>query len=71
MQTFLEPQTDLSALFEGARREGEVRIQRADGEMFLLQAETPTRSPLDVVDVNLDISAEEIIEFINESRTHL
>ena len=70
MQTILEPQADLSALFEQTRREGEVRIQRADGEVFILKAETHQRSPLDVEGVDLDISASEIIELIHEGRRH-
>ena len=71
MQTILEPQTDLSALFEQARRDGEVRIQRADGEIFTLKAETNKRSPLDVEGVDLGLSADEIVGFIQESRTRL
>ncbi len=71
MQTILEPQADLSALFEQAQREGEVRIQRADGEVFTLKAENSKRSPLDVEGVDLGISADEIVEFIDESRTRL
>ena len=69
--TILESQSDLSALLEQARREGEVRIQRANGEMFLLQAESFERSPLDVEGVDVGISADEIVEFIHESRTRL
>ena len=71
MQTILEPQTDLSALFEQARREGEVRIQRADGEVFTLKAENSKRSPLDVKGVDLGLSADEIVGFIHEGRTRL
>ena len=71
MQTILEPQTDLSELFEQARREGEVRIQRADGEIFVLKAETNKRSPLDVEGVDMGISASEIVEFIHEGRRQI
>ena len=71
MQPILELQTDLSAFFKQARREGEVRIQRADGEIFTLKAENSKRSPLDVEGVDLGISADEIVKFIYESRTRL
>ena len=68
MQTILEPQADLSALFEQARRDGEVRIQRADGEVFVLRAESNKRSPLDVDGVDLGISADEIVEFYSRKQ---
>ena len=71
MQTILEPQTNLLALFEQARREGEVRIQRADGEVFVLKAENNKRSPLDVEGVDLGLSASEIVEFIHEGRKQI
>ena len=64
----LESQANLSALLEQARREGKVRIQRADGEIFILKAECNIRSPLDVEGVDLAISANEIVEFIHEGR---
>ena len=71
MQTILELQADLSALLEQARREGEVRIQRADGEIFVLKAETNKRSPLDVKGVDMGLSASEIVEFIHEGRRQI
>ena len=71
MQTVLESQGDFRALSEQARREGEVRIQRADGQTFLLKAENIARSPLDVEGVDLGISAAEIVEFIHEARKPL
>lgn len=71
MQTIPQPQADLSALFEQARRDGEVRIKGAYGEVFILKAENGKRSPLDVEGLNLGISAAEIVGFIHESRTRL
>lgn len=68
MQTYLETQQNLSALLEQARQEGEVRIQRADGQTFVLKSENVKRSPLDVTGVDLGISTDEIVEFIREGR---
>ncbi len=68
MQTYLDTQRDLPALLEEASREGEVRIQRADGKTFVLTLETGKRSPLDVPGVDLGVSTEEIVNFIRESR---
>lgn len=71
MQTFLESQDTLSTLLEQARRTGEVRIQRADGQTFVLKSENPKRSPLDVKGVDLGISANEIVDFVREGREQI
>jgi hypothetical protein len=71
MQTYLEAQQSLSVLLEQASQEGEVRIQREDGQTFVLKPENPERSPLDVEGVDLGISTHEIIEFIREGRKPL
>jgi len=68
MQTFLESQGNLSYLLEQARTQGEVRIERDNGQAFILKPEEAKRSALDVQGVDLNISAEEIIEFIHEGR---
>lgn len=68
MQTYLENQQSLSALLEQADLKGEVRIQRADGQIFVLKRDTAQRSPLDVEGVSLGISTKKIIEFIHEGR---
>ena len=69
MQTYLEDQQQsLSFLLEQAQREGEIRIQRADGQIFVLRPEKAKRSALDVASVKMDVSTEEIIEFIREGR---
>ena len=68
MQTYLETQQSLSVLLEQARREGELRIQREDGQTFVLKPENTKRSPLDVKGVDLGVSTTEIVEFIREGR---
>lgn len=68
MQTYLETQQSLSVLLEQAQREGEVRIQRANGEIFVLKPENGKRSALDVKGLDLEFSTDEIVEFIREGR---
>lgn len=68
MQTYLETQESLSVLLERAREQGEVRIQRADGQVFVLKPEKKKRSALDVAGINLDISTAEIVAFVREGR---
>lgn len=71
MQTYLETQENLSALLERAREEGEVRIRRTDGQVFVLKPEKKERSALDVVGIDLGVSTKEIVEFVREGRERL
>jgi hypothetical protein len=71
MQIYPENQQSLSALLEQARLEGEVRIQSADGQVFILKPLQTSRSALDVAGINLNISTKEIVEMIREGRERL
>ena len=59
---------NISTVLEHARSEGAVRIQRGDGQSFLIRPENPASSPLDVPGVDLGLSADEIVAFIREGR---
>ncbi|MDQ3755390.1 MAG: type II toxin-antitoxin system Phd/YefM family antitoxin [Acidobacteriota bacterium] len=71
MQTYLETQENLSALLERAREQGEVRIKRADGQIFVLKPEKDKRSALDVAGIDLGVSTGEIVAFVREGRERL
>ncbi len=71
MQIDLDNQQSLAALLEQARQEGEVRIEGADGQIFILKPEEAKRSALDVAGINLNISTQEIVELIREGREKL
>ena len=71
MQTYLETQENLSVLLERAREQGEVRIKRADGEVFVLKPERKKRSAFDVAGIDLGVSTEEIVAFVRERRERL
>ncbi len=71
MQIYLETQESLSVLLERAREQGEVRIQRTDGQVFVLKPEKKKRSALDVVGIDLGVSTEEIVAFVREGRERL
>ena len=47
---------------------GRVRVKRRDGQVFIIKPERITSSPLDVEGVDLEITTDEIMEFIAESR---
>ena len=71
MQPYLETQENLSVLFERLKEEGEVRIRRTNGQVFVLKPENPKRSALDVAGIDLGISTKEIVEFVGERRERL
>ncbi|CAN5384768.1 hypothetical protein BH23GEM4_BH23GEM4_09770 [soil metagenome] len=66
--TYSEARQGLASLLEQARKEGAVRIRRRDGQTFLLQPEKASGSPLDIEGVDLDMTTDEIIEFVREGR---
>ena len=65
--TYSEARQNFASLLEEARREGAVRIQRRDGQSFVLTPESTSSSPLDVEGVDLHITRDEIVGFVRES----
>lgn len=66
--TYSEARQRLASLLEEAVRDGEVRIKRQDGQSFVIRPEPKTGSPLDVEGIDLDLTAEEIVRFVQEGR---
>lgn len=67
--TFSEARQQLAGLLNQARRDGEVRIRRRDGQEFIVQpAPTAKGSPLDVPALGLGIPVAEIVSAVRESR---
>lgn len=66
--TYTEARQNLATLLDKAVADGEVRIRRRDGSVFVIRPEPVIGSPLDVDGVDLGLSAGEIISFIAESR---
>ena len=66
--TYSEARQNLASLLDLATMEGEVRIRRRDGRTFVLRPEEFTRSPLDVEGLDLNLSVDEIINYIHEGR---
>jgi PHD/YefM family antitoxin component YafN of YafNO toxin-antitoxin module len=59
---------NLAAVLEQAAREGEVRIKRKDGQVFVIRPEPGKDSPLDIEGLSLDISTDEIVSIIRHGR---
>ncbi len=66
--TFLEAQQNFSSLFDQATEEGAVQITRKDGQLFILTPALPKKSPLDIAGINLNLSRDEIVDFVREGR---
>lgn len=66
--TYSEARQNLATLLEQARREGSVRIRRRDGQSFVLKPETAAGSPLDVEGIDLNLTKDEIVDFVREGR---
>ena len=59
---------NLAAVLEQAAREGEVRIMRKDGQVFVIRPEARKDSPLDVEGLDLNMSTGEVVQLIREGR---
>lgn len=68
--TYTEARQNLATLLDKAAADGEVRIRRRDGSVFVIRPELGSGSPLDVEGVDLGITIDEIIESIAESRRY-
>ncbi|MCP4405459.1 MAG: type II toxin-antitoxin system Phd/YefM family antitoxin [bacterium] len=65
---YTDAMQNFMSLLDEALSKGEVRIQRDDGKVFIIQPETSSVSPLDVEGINLGITTADIIECIHEGR---
>ena len=66
--TFSEARQKFAAVLESAERDGEVRIVRKNGTVFVIRPEKTHRSPLDVAGIELNLSAADIVELVREGR---
>jgi antitoxin Phd len=66
--TYSEARQNLATVLENAAREGEVRVKRRDGQVFVIKPQTNCQSPLDVDGIDLQLSREEIVSFVREGR---
>lgn len=66
--TYSEARQKFAQILNQVLAEGEVRIKRKDGRMFVIKSEPKRESPLDVKGVKLGLTADEIVGFIREGR---
>ena len=65
--TYSEARQNLSELLNHAQNE-EVIIKRRDGTVFSVKAKKPKKSPFDVEGIKVEISKDQIVESVRESR---
>ena len=73
VDNYSKARQNLAAVLEQAEREGEVRIRRKDGQVFVVKPDYESGSPLDIEGVTLNISTDELVTIVREgreSRTH-
>ena len=66
--TYSEARQNLASLLDQAAREGEVRIRRKDGSIFVISVQPKEKSPLEVEGIDLGITSQEIVKYVNEGR---
>lgn len=66
--TYSELRQKLAGVLDEAAREGVVQIRRKDGQLFELKPIYTTKSPFDVASVATDLTTDEIVQAVRESR---
>ncbi len=66
--TYSEARQNLSSVLDQAQKEGEVRVIRKNGQVFVIRPEKQSKSPLDVPGVKTDLTADEIVRIVREGR---
>jgi prevent-host-death family protein len=66
--TYSQARQNLAEVLQQAKKNGDVIIKRRNGETFMVRAIKESRSPLDVEGIATNITREEIVESIRESR---
>lgn len=69
--TYSEAKQNFSSLLDLAQEEGAVQIARKDGQLFMLMPVMPQKSPLDVPGVDINLTTDDIVNFVREGRERL
>ena len=66
--TYSEARQRLALLLDQVLEQGEVRIKRKDGQVFVIRPGTLGGSPMDVVGADTNLNANEIVACVHEGR---
>lgn len=65
---FTEARKNFASILETAKQEGIICIYKRNGEAFYLTPATTKKSPLDVDGIDLNLTSDQIVSIIRESR---
>lgn len=68
--TYTDARQNFASLLARAVDEGEVRVKRRDGQVFIVRPEEVRASPFDIDGMELNITTDEIVQYIAESRRY-
>lgn len=66
--TFSEARQNFALILDQAQKEGSIQINRRDGQTFIVKPTPILGSPLDIKGINIDVTTDEIIDIVRESR---
>jgi hypothetical protein len=66
--TYSQARQRFAEVLEQAGNEGEVLIKRRDGRMYSVRPAEPRKSPLDVEGIDVNMTRDEIVRYIRETR---
>lgn len=66
--TYSQARQNLAFLLDEALAKRNILIKRRDGSLFTIKPVTKKKSPLDIEGIKTDISTNELIDIIRESR---
>jgi hypothetical protein len=66
--TYSQARQQLASVLSEARRKGEARIRRRDGQLFVVKPERESTSPLEVPGITVRATTRDIIAAVRESR---
>ncbi len=69
--TYSEARQNLSEILKKAKSSGKVIIKRKDGSVFSIVPEKNKKSPFDVPNLKTNVSLNDIIDSIRESRERI
>jgi hypothetical protein len=66
--TYTQARQNLASLLDQAAKKGEVWIKRQGGRVYAVRPAPRKGSPLDVQGINVGLTADEIVQFVQEGR---
>lgn len=66
--THSQARQQLASVLNEARRKGEARIRRRDGQLFVVKPERESTSPLEIPGITVRATTHDIIAAVRESR---